>query len=453
MQLTTNKSIFTIFLLIFFMANLFLNYQMELSFDEAYYWIYSEYLAWGYFDHPPMVAFFIKAGTLIFGDTEVGVRIFFNLAMCLSLYLIYILAGKKNTLTVILLSLSMPLLYFAGMFALPDTPLLLFSLLFFYFLKRYLKESSLLNTVLLALAIAGMFYSKYHGLLIVLLTVAAYPKFLKQKMFWLCALFVTVLYLPHVWWQYSHEFISFKFHLTGRNERHFELANILNYITGQIVLMGLTLTPLFILRAKRVNRADPFERIMLFNSFGFLFFLFILSFRNQIEANWSVSCGAALIILFASKLKNQKLLISLSVLPILLGIVAKGSLLFSERLALGLDIPDNRFHEISFWKSRRIPLIREICEDKPIVAETYQVAAKLSFYLGEKVPAIHLNSRSSQFDLLRLSDDIPPEGKICFLSSHPRQISVRIETMFKDPIYVVRETSLKELKLIYGENK
>src|SRR2546423_13817512 len=46
-----------------------------LTFDEAYYWMWSKHLAGGYYDHPPMVAYVIRAGTIIAGDTELGVRL------------------------------------------------------------------------------------------------------------------------------------------------------------------------------------------------------------------------------------------------------------------------------------------------------------------------------------------------------------------------------------------
>src|SRR5437868_5289786 len=46
-----------------------------LTFDEAYYWMWSRHLAGGYYDHPPMVAIVIRLGTLIAGDTELGVRL------------------------------------------------------------------------------------------------------------------------------------------------------------------------------------------------------------------------------------------------------------------------------------------------------------------------------------------------------------------------------------------
>src|SRR6202162_3910243 len=46
-----------------------------LTFDEAYYWMWSKHLAGGYYDHPPLVAFVVRLGTMISGDTERGVRL------------------------------------------------------------------------------------------------------------------------------------------------------------------------------------------------------------------------------------------------------------------------------------------------------------------------------------------------------------------------------------------
>src|SRR6187551_2798398 len=46
-----------------------------ITFDEAYYWMWSKHLAGGYYDHPPMVALVIRLGTMMAGDTEFGVRL------------------------------------------------------------------------------------------------------------------------------------------------------------------------------------------------------------------------------------------------------------------------------------------------------------------------------------------------------------------------------------------
>src|SRR3981081_1326481 len=60
-----------------------------LTFDEAYYWMWSKHLAFGYYDHPPMVALVIRAGTLTAGDTELGgrrVALLLALPMSLAVY-------------------------------------------------------------------------------------------------------------------------------------------------------------------------------------------------------------------------------------------------------------------------------------------------------------------------------------------------------------------------------
>ena len=47
---------------------------IELRTDEAYYWTWSKEVALSFLDHPPMIAWFIRFGTAIFGDTVLGVR-------------------------------------------------------------------------------------------------------------------------------------------------------------------------------------------------------------------------------------------------------------------------------------------------------------------------------------------------------------------------------------------
>lgn len=57
--------------------------------DEAYYWVWSRALAPGYLDHPPMVALWIRAGTLLAGQTPLGVRLLGPLSAALASWMIY----------------------------------------------------------------------------------------------------------------------------------------------------------------------------------------------------------------------------------------------------------------------------------------------------------------------------------------------------------------------------
>ena len=47
---------------------------LDLRTDEAYYWTWSKESVLSFLDHPPMIAWFIRFGTAIFGDTNFGVR-------------------------------------------------------------------------------------------------------------------------------------------------------------------------------------------------------------------------------------------------------------------------------------------------------------------------------------------------------------------------------------------
>ena len=54
---------------------------IDLRTDEAYYWTWSKENVLSFLDHPPMIAWFIRFGTAVFGDTNFGVRFAGLLAM------------------------------------------------------------------------------------------------------------------------------------------------------------------------------------------------------------------------------------------------------------------------------------------------------------------------------------------------------------------------------------
>ena len=86
----SGKSLFLFFLVIWFLLNALQAAFTNLDPDEAYYWMYSKALAWGYFDHPPAIATLIKLGYALI-PSELGVRIFTILAQIGSFYGIWIL--------------------------------------------------------------------------------------------------------------------------------------------------------------------------------------------------------------------------------------------------------------------------------------------------------------------------------------------------------------------------
>ena len=76
----------TVFYSVWLLLHFVQAFNTELFDDEAYYWVYSRFLAWGYFDHPPMIAILIKAGYAIFHN-ELGVRLFSIILTTSSLFI------------------------------------------------------------------------------------------------------------------------------------------------------------------------------------------------------------------------------------------------------------------------------------------------------------------------------------------------------------------------------
>src|ERR1035437_1028436 len=159
---------FTVFLAIWGILNLLQARFTPLDNDEAYYWMYSKYLAWGYFDHPPMIALMIKIGYLFFHN-ELGVRLLTVLGQLFSLYIIWMIIDKeqrekkRNVLLFYMLALLMPVNIVYGFISTPDAPLILFTAVFLLIYKQFLEEESGKNTILLGISIAALAYSKYHG--------------------------------------------------------------------------------------------------------------------------------------------------------------------------------------------------------------------------------------------------------------------------------------------------
>ena len=288
---------FIIYLLILLVLNLLNSVLMELSYDEAYYWVYSKFLAFGYYDHPPMIGPIIRIGTTIFGTNEFGVRVVPILLHLGSFTFCYFTLNKKNIDALFVLFMTLPLIAGSGFLALPDSPLLFFTCFFFWAVKKYLSEDNIRNSLLVAISIVGLFYSKYHSIVIVALTVASNMSLLKRKSFWSIVGATIVGYFPHILWQYRHDFVSFKFHLFKRGNNEIQIKKVIDYISGQFFVFGMFFVFYIYMLRKKINVQNKFSRALLFNSAGFLVFLLLVSFRSKIEANWTVSACVAVILL------------------------------------------------------------------------------------------------------------------------------------------------------------
>lgn len=352
----------------------------ELIADEAYYWAYSRFPAWGYFDHPPMIAILIKSGYTIFTN-ELGVRLICALLSTFTVLITESLTEKRNPILFYTIVLSLAALQITGFLAVPDTPLLFFTAVFFYIYRRFVQKMNWQNALLLGLGIALLFYTKYHGLLIVLFTVLSNSKLLVRWQTWLAALFVLVLYAPHIYWQWEHDWMSFRYHLFESNVSTYKFSYTTEYLLGQLLLAGplagcMLLPAAFIYRTKGQT-----EKALKYVLIGVYSIFLISSFRGNVETNWTMPALIPLIVLShqfiidkISWIKPLRIIAFISLLLIMAG-----------RIYLVIDIgPDNstkgRFHNNKEW----VKAVAEKTGDLPVVFNnSYQRTSLFWFYSGK----------------------------------------------------------------------
>ena len=277
------------FLSVWLVVNLIQSAFSELHYDESYYWVFSRFLDWGYYDHPPMVALFIKTSSLLMPGT-LGVRLFSVLSNVAAIFILWKIAkayAQRLDLFILLYS-SMLILHVYSFITTPDTPLFFFTVLFFYYLRKYLDNDRFDYACILGLIAACMLYSKYHAILVFAFTILAQWKLLKRPSFWLIAGMAAVLFLPHILWQVNNGYPSIEYHLFDRASVNYRFSFTTDFLLGQLLIVG-PLTGIFLYYyVYRQKASDTFLRVLKFNCFGFLLFFLLSSFRSRIEAHWTL---------------------------------------------------------------------------------------------------------------------------------------------------------------------
>jgi hypothetical protein len=376
----------------------------ELQDDEAYYWVYSRYPAWGYFDHPPMTGILIKMGYAIFPN-ELGVRLFPLLLNVLSLVIIEKLLRFRHPLLFYIIALSIAVLQLSGFSAVPDIPLIFFTALFFLCYKKFIANYSLFNTFLLGLSIALLFYSKYHAILIVLFTLLSNIKLFTRYQTWLAGIIALLLFAPHLWWQYEHDWVSFRYHLFESNVNTYKFSFTLNYIVGQLLLPGPIAGFILLPAAFLYKPSNEVEKALRFTLIGIYGFFLISSFRGQVEGNWTSPVLVSLIVLshgfLSEKIKWQNILYKL--LPITLVLVVFARVVMIEDI-LPMKAIRERFHAWKTWPQE----MRQRTKGLPVVFNnSYQRASKYWFYSGQPTYSLnHYKARRNNYNFWPLEDSM-----------------------------------------------
>lgn len=371
----------------------------ELLNDEAYYWYYAQTPAWGYFDHPPMVAWMIALGSL-FAKGELGVRLLSCLMGTGTLALLWLLIDRpdrrKYLPQLLVWLISIVLVHAYGFLSLPDTPLLFFTALFLLVYREFLRRPGFLIALAMGAVMAALMYSKYHAALVILAVLASNPALLRNRFAWLALAVSLLAYLPHLNWLYQEEFVSVRYHLFERPNQMYRFSEFtLGYFLNLLALFGLTFPwaykSLFTFRS-----ADRFDRALVFMTYGILLFFFLSSFQRRVQTQWLIAVCIPMAVIVGRQLAEN------AVLRKWLYRAGWANLAIMAFLRVGLAYePLFPIHFETHGNKKWVRSLEQVAGDAWVVFEnSYRRASMFSFYSGK--PSFSLNNahyRKNQYSI------------------------------------------------------
>ena len=391
--------------------------------DETYYWEWSRRIAGGYFDHPPMIALLIRAGTQFGSARPLAVRLFPVLAGGVaSLAAVGIasrLAGGAAAVRAAVALALMPLVASGLVLATPDSPLLAASAVGLYCVVRAVQSPMRSRESLLWWSAAGIalglaFASKYTSILLPVTITAAVlvrPSLrarLREPGPYVACLLATLVFLPVLQWNAAHDWISFRFQLQHGlgTPKGSALKRELDLVGGQL---GLVSPILFVLMAHAVWRAlrrpvDDARFALAVVAVGSWVFFVYSATRRQVEPNWpapSYVPGVALLAAMATTASYQRWLRRGVVLA-----AALVGVLYLHALVPILPLPARRdpLARNAGWESiaAQVDQQRKLVSGRAWVgAERYQDVSELAYHLPEHPDATCtcLRGRRNQYEL------------------------------------------------------
>jgi hypothetical protein len=239
--------------------------------DETYYWQWSRHLAWGYYDQGPGIAFCIRLGTSIVGDTALGVRLVPILLAAVTGWLTYRtaelwLGGRIALWSLGLLSVA-PLLSVGGILATYDNPQVFCWVASLYALTRTVQENRAGGWYVVGLFVGLGALCKLTAwlfapcVLVFLLLSPTQRRWLQTPYPYLGFVLALLIYSPCLLWNLHHDFPSMR-HAAALSSRSRGAAPFRwfgEFLGGQAIVLGpfLFLAELWVIGRLTVSQIRP----------------------------------------------------------------------------------------------------------------------------------------------------------------------------------------------------
>lgn len=397
--------------------------QVDLFYDEAQYWAWSQRLAFGYFSKPPLLAWFLTLSNSACGTTEACVRSCAPLFYLASSIVTYAVArrlyGRRVALWSALTLALVPGVSFSSRIVSTDVPLVFFWALALLAYVNLLQSKSRLWSPVLGVSLGLGFLSKYAmlyflpGIALCAIIDLRARHLLRDARLWAALAVAGLLILPNVFWNVQNDFVTLKQtrdNVTG-DGLGFSLLGALEFFGSQFgvfgpLLFGAFLGVIVTIRASDVKIED---RLLVCFALPPLVLVTCLGFLKPVNANWAAIAGVSLSVVTCSILLRRKHRFLLHG-SLAIGIVVQVALLVGDvmpyRLGLlGIGEASDFYHRTLGWRSlgQETAALAGRFGAKSIVSEGRHEVASLIYYLrGSAIPLYSWPRRdgpSHEFDI------------------------------------------------------
>lgn len=377
--------------------------SLSLSPDEAYYWVWSQALDYSFYDHPPMIALWIRAGCFIWGNTELGVRFLGPLAALLgSIFVFFAVkdfnadrlnSNQKAVMAVLLLNATL-IVGVGGIIVTPDTPLLFFICMMLWACGRLIYTKSAQYWWIIGTSAGLALLSKYTALLMIMalgvwcLLSKEGRRYLKTKELWGGVILTGIIFSPVIIWNSNHQWISFL--KQGGRTTDWNPSRALQFLSellgGQIGLSTPVIFICFCIGLFYLTRSVWQRKC---DAGSFLLWLMVIlpvcvfiqhAIGDRVQANWVGLLYPVLVIItgiYVNRYFKTALVIGFSMV----------SLVYVQALFAVVPLPakkDMLLKQLGGWKEFAQAVNHAVPMDRMIISDNYGLASELRFYLPHR---------------------------------------------------------------------
>jgi len=399
---------------------------IPLTEDEAYYRLWAQHLRLGYYDHPPMAAWWIARGIQLVGDTALGVRLLPALSSLLTTLMVFDLGrrlGSNRTGLVAALLYNATLTVGVGaILSIPDVPASLFWTAALWLMVRAVQEDA--RWWLAAGVAAGLAcLSKYSALFLapgVILWLALTDEGrarLKSPWPWLAAVIALAIFSANVAWNAEHHWLTFARQFGRVSPGRFAPRYLGEFLAGQFLLLNpavAVLAGVGAIKAWRMRDQSPLPLMAAATSVPFLAYLLLHSLHDRVQAHWPVPLypAAALLAAFAAEGAAPRLARLARWAPLGIGLTAAA--LVYMALPQGLAAKGDPAAQLRGWPSfaDRIEAMRATSGAGWVGSLSYGVNGQLQAQRRIAAPILQINERDRYADLPAAAPDLARPGLI-----------------------------------------